>query len=97
MSGGHFDYNQFRIVEIADEINRLIDSNNTINEYGYARNYNPETIKAFKTIEGLLNETATLVHHLDYLVEGDIGEYSFVDEAECKFFAIRQLISKPSD
>ena len=48
MSGGHFDYGQDTIREIADEIQKVIDTNNdtTPDQFGYprGRQYSPEVI-----------------------------------------------------
>ena len=55
MSGGHFDYQQYRIREIADEVQRLIETNDCIEVDEYSQTlghgYGAETIERFK--EGL--------------------------------------------
>ena len=68
MSGGYFDYNQYKISEIADDVEQLILGNTE---------YSEETIKEFR--EGLeaLNKSAIYAQRIDWLVSGDDGEESF--------------------
>lgn len=68
MSGGYFDYNQYKISEIADDVEQLILGNTE---------YSEETIKEFR--EGLeaLNKAAIYAQRIDWLVSGDDGEDSF--------------------
>lgn len=81
MSGGHFDYAQFRFNDISDELEHLILSNNdhTIDKYGdrTGRFYSEETIEKFKTAVLLCRIAFTYAHRIDYLVSGDDGEDSF--------------------
>ena len=82
MSGGFFNYDQYRIDQIREELEKLIESNNSIDEYGYARNYPPEIIEKFK--EGLLAIKKAYIYaqRIDYLVSGDDGEESFIKRLE---------------
>jgi hypothetical protein len=52
MSGGHFQYQQYRIEDIAIEIDELVNSNDdqSLNEWGerIGRNYLPEVIERFR-------------------------------------------------
>ena len=80
MSGGHFDYNQYRIREIADEVERLIKTNNTdpAPEFGYyARSYSTETINLFKIALITLRTAEIYTRRIDWLVSGDDGEDDF--------------------
>ena len=49
MSGGHFDYNQYRLAQIADSITVVVDNNanTTVDEYGSRVGYGftPATIE----------------------------------------------------
>lgn len=67
MSGGHFHYNQYRISEIAEEVENLCK------EGGYS----PETLEEFVTALDLLNKAYIYTSRIDWLVSGDDGEDSF--------------------
>ncbi len=77
MSGGHFDYQQYRLHDMATEIKRLIDSNGVPDEYGYVRHYKDITITKFKKAIELLRQAETYVQRIDWLVSGDDSEESF--------------------
>ena len=81
MSGGHFDYQQYRIEDIATEIEHLIESNDnqSLNEYGdkRGREYSQETIAKFKEAVVMLRCAAEAAQRIDWLVSGDDGEDDF--------------------
>ena len=82
MSGGHFQYQQYRIEEIAVEIDEMIESNDdeTLNQYGERRGnkYPPEIIEKFKEAAHTLRQAAEMTQRVDWLVSGDDGENSFM-------------------
>jgi len=83
MSGGHFDYNQYRIYAMAEDIENIIDNNERKekdrwgDEVGY--HFPPEIIKHF--IEGVraLKIAYTYAERIDRLLSGDDGEASFLE------------------
>jgi hypothetical protein len=77
MSGGHFDYIEFRIDEVVTEIEKLIIENKKVNEYGFARNYSEETIENFKEAIKVIILSSKMIRRIDYLVSGDDDEKSF--------------------
>jgi hypothetical protein len=81
MSGGFFDYNQYRIGQIADDIGQEIYHNDSVetDEYGSQRgnNFSKETIAEFKKGVELLKMAQIYAHRCDYLFSGDDGEESF--------------------
>lgn len=81
MSGGAFNYDQYKIDYIADEVEHLIRSNNdsTLNEWGNTRGrfYSAETIAQFKRGLRLLREAAVYAQRIDWLVSSDDSEESF--------------------
>ena len=78
MSGGHFDYNQFHLSEIADAIHELIISNHVPDESGYIRAYPEYVIEEFKKGVKALRRAAIYTQRIDYLLSGDDGEASFM-------------------
>lgn len=87
MSGGYFDYEQYKIDRIADEVDQLIISNdyNALNEWGdpIGRGYSPETIEQFKIGLQILKMAAIYAQRIDWLVSGDDSEDSFLYRLEC--------------
>jgi len=81
MSGGHFDYKQYQLEYIADEIEQLILDNDSeeVNEYGDIKGYgySQETIEKFKLARMTLLLAQIYVQRIDWLVSGDDGEDSF--------------------
>ena len=79
MSGGHFDYQQYRLNDIADELKRLIETNHIPDEYGYSRHFNDNVIEVMKRTETLMRIGAIYVQRIDWLVSGDDDEKAFYD------------------
>lgn len=81
MSGGHFNYDQYRINDIAEQIDELIKNNDdeTLNEWGdhRGRGYSDETIERFREAVAALRVAAVYAQRVDWLVSGDDGEESF--------------------
>lgn len=72
MSGGHFDYAQYRLGDIADEIDNLIRDNNS--EY---RQYSEETLSKFRKSAWMLRVATVYVQRIDWLVSADDSEETF--------------------
>lgn len=81
MSGGHFNYDQYKIGYIADEVEELIRKNGSEekDEWGYNKHSNFDKNTIDKFIEGLLIMRMAQVYaqRIDWLVSGDDGEDSF--------------------
>ena len=76
MSGGHFDYQQYRLEDMADEIRNLIALNES-QTYNEEEKYSSETIAKFLEADKTLRLAAVMVQRIDWLVSGDDGEESF--------------------
>lgn len=81
MSGGHFDYDQFRITDIISQLLEDIDNNDSKEktEWGddISRHFTPKTIEEFKTAVQLLAKAHIYAHRIDWLLSGDDGEETF--------------------
>ena len=81
MSGGHFQYKQYEIECIADEIQSLIDNNGSDekDELGYNAHgsYSDATITEFANAVHFLRLARIYTQRVDWLVSGDDGEDSF--------------------
>ena len=81
MSGGHWDYIQYKLEDIADEIERIVQENdsNEVNEWGdrIGKNYKEETLYEFMLGVTFILTAATYIRRIDYLLSGDDGEDGF--------------------
>lgn len=76
MSGGHFDYQQYKITYIADEIEEAIKNSSDFYPYGGGGLSNA-TLAKFEIAVNLLRDAAKMVHRIDWLLSGDDGEETF--------------------
>lgn len=74
MSGGHFDYLQYHMEDIAIEIDELIDKNDSDDGYHYP----PHIIERFAEASHTIKQALEMVQRVDWLVSGDDGEESFM-------------------
>jgi hypothetical protein len=81
MSGGHFQYKQWEIGNIGDEVEQLILDNDSeeVGQYGDRRgcHFSPETIAEFEKGLAILRQAHVYAQRIDWLVSGDDGEDSF--------------------
>lgn len=81
MSGGHFQYQQYKLGYIADDIEQFVITNDSTetNQYGdrVGAGYSKETIKEFKQAIFYLNMAQIYAQRIDWLVSGDDGEKTF--------------------
>lgn len=81
MSGGYFNYNQYKISEIAHEIEQLIRNNDdtAFDEWDepIGRGYSESTIEKFKLALKTLREAEVMTQRIDWLLSGDDSEASF--------------------
>lgn len=81
MSGGRFSYKQYHINDIADEIEVVIETNdsNEMNEWGDRKGAHlpPDIIERFQDAVHALRQAAKMAHRIDWLLSGDDGEESF--------------------
>ena len=77
MSGGAFEYDQYRINNIVEVIKHEIRSNNIKNEWGESYDFDDEIIAHFKDGIKYLEKAAIYAQRIDWLLSGDDGEDSF--------------------
>lgn len=81
MSGGHFDYDQYRIGHIAAEVEHVIfhNSSSEKDEWGDSKGYglSEKTIAEFKNALKVLRQAEIYAQRIDWLLSGDDGEDSF--------------------
>jgi len=82
MSGGSFDFKQYSMLDIADQIQNVIDNNHSTqkNEWNenIGRGYPMAVIKSFAMAVRTLRRAHVYAQRADYLLSGDDGEDSFL-------------------
>lgn len=78
MSGGHFDYINERIKDIASEIEAMIEINGAEDGDGYNFNFPPVIIDRLREAAHTLRRAHAMAHRIDYLICGDDGEDRFI-------------------
>ena len=69
MSGGHFNYTQYYLNDILDEIKNIIKDN--------PYQYSSKTIKKMKETVKTIEKAKIYITRIDYLISGDDGEDTF--------------------
>jgi len=81
MSGGHFNYKQYEIGNIADQVEQMIIDNDSeeLDEWGNTKGYHftEDTMAEFKKALVIIRQAQVYAQRIDWLVSGDDGEYSF--------------------
>lgn len=81
MSGGKFNYLSWQIRSIAEQIEQIIEDNNStkLNQWGdiIGHGFSNETIEEFRNASQLFEIAAIYEHRIDWLLSGDDGEESF--------------------
>jgi len=86
MSGGHFDYREHVLTDIADSIEHVVinNDNDKKDEFGYpiGYHYSDDVISKLNTAVKLMRLAYAYAHRVDYLISGDCGEKSFLTRLE---------------
>ena len=77
MSGGYFDHQQYRIRDVADSIQKIIDENEIEDEYGCKTGYSEHTIYEMMYGIEILRIAEIYAQRIDWLRSGDDSEESF--------------------
>jgi Rad3-related DNA helicase len=88
MSGGHFNYKQHSILDIADEIGGQIRDNDSEenSQYGgtIGNRFSPETIAEFEKAVKVLKLAYVYAQRIDWLLSDDDGEDSFHERLQAQ-------------
>ena len=82
MSGGYFDYKELHIQYIANELEETIEIQKSKLENNATGHYSKEMIEEMERVLKRLQEDYTLIHHLDYLLDGDIDENDYFERVK---------------
>ena len=69
MSGGKFDYSQYKIKTISEDIESYLETNDQA--------LSEETLREFRSAISLLNKALVYAQRIDWLLSGDDSEESF--------------------
>ena len=105
MSGGHFDYEQYKLEQIADSIERIIEGNKkevadedrwheVWDDRIYYYDYPDEVIEKFKEGVDLLRKAKAYADRIDRLVSDDDGEQTFLERLKEDLDNYEQNIQK---
>lgn len=103
MSGGHFNYTQHYINDIADEIQRQIDlSGQTVQTMTYGEystethsDLSPEVLAKFQQAIDTLRLAAIMAQRIDWYISCDDGEQAFHDRWNQEISAYKLLRQTP--
>ena len=76
MSGGRFDYNQYKLQYLAEDIQEIIERNNPLNP---GDRHSPEIIERYKEAAYNLERTYQMVQRIDWLESCDDGPEAFME------------------
>lgn len=95
MSGGHWDYIQYRFYDIAEDVAKIIKYNDPITRFknneddeydeyfdNYHRNYSLEVVEKLKQALKVIREAQIYITRIDYLLSGDDGQQTFLQRLE---------------
>ena len=78
MSGGHFDYKQYYIDDIADSIERTMGNQGCDEEDRYTE----DTIQIMQDAVKILRKAAIYAQRIDWFLSGDDGEETLKERLE---------------
>lgn len=77
MSGGYFDYAQYRIKEIVEKLDNFFESYKKDREIGGTTDFSASTVKKIKQGMMVLKEANVYANRIDYLLSQDDSEETF--------------------
>ena len=96
MSGGYFNYDQYRIRQISDSVDDLIEKNDSqdLGDYGckIGKNYAPEVIEKFRKGLAYLRIAEVYAQRIDWLVSGDDGEDAFMQRLADDLYKLGEVV-----
>lgn len=90
MSGGHYNYKQFHITDIVEQIKHDVENNGEIDSH----TFNNPTLRKLLFIADLLTLSADLAKDADWLYSGDDGEDTFNEHFDARFNFLRKLAAR---
>jgi hypothetical protein len=73
MSGGHYDYVEYRLNDIVDKVDEDLNRLGVVDEWGYVFEVEPEVVEVMKQVREECLALFDKIHNLDYVISGDSG------------------------
>jgi hypothetical protein len=83
MSGGHFNYTQYSVKEVSEEIELLLDRQGKVSDDKWQEvyeTYPKEVQDIFKEAIIQINKASEYIHRIDWYLCGDDGEETFLEK-----------------
>ena len=83
MSGGHWDYVQYRLTDVIDELKGIVSGEIKTTDWSTGEevlerdNYTQVTLEAFKRATKAIEIAQTHIQRIDWLLSGDDSEESY--------------------
>ena len=74
MSGGFFDYTQYKMCSAGEQLEEVID---LVDIGAHPVDYSEETLEEFRKARIALEVAVAYLHRVDWLLSGDDGEETF--------------------
>lgn len=94
MSGGHYNYMQFHINTIAEQIKKDVEDHSKEEPYTFARDYTKATLRKLLFLADLLTVASDLTKDADWLYSGDDSEETFNKHFDARFDFLRKLAAR---
>ena len=83
MSGGHYEYEQYKIDQVAYQMKKDIENNGeTHDPHNYVFDFTKETMEYMKKVSDIVALAGILTKHADWLYSGDDSEETFRENIE---------------
>lgn len=92
MSGGHYDYLQYRVSELADQIRSDLERVGTTNEWGDTFQPEPATVDAMRFIASWLDLGQQMAHDMDWCLSGDTGDDTIARQMSVHYTTARKMV-----
>ena len=89
MSGGHFDYKQYSILTIIEQLESILSTN----DY----NLNDNSLEHIKIGKQIVELAYIYVQRIDWLVSGDDGEKEFIERLNEELNSLIKTWRKPNE
>ena len=91
MSGGAFDYQNYRLDDISQEIQHRLAHRKKKDEDGWTYNLDPQAATRLRFLQKILKILSDTLYSADYLLCGDYGTDEFVKDFDRDLKKIKKL------
>jgi hypothetical protein len=80
MSGGHFEYDCFKIANFAEALQEEIDDNEKKDEDGYVANISPDCLALIQMSQRIIETAGKLAKTIEWRYSGDTADDTCMSE-----------------